>query len=382
MSTVSFLEKKEHKKFLALLDHAFPGDKPFVKSWPHTCRPELIRLEDHLLIKDGKKLASHIGIFPLECKVNGSILNIAGIGLVATHTDYRGKGHMNDLLLKSIPLMKERGYDISWLGGDRKRYGNFGWENGGRATVFNVTPRYLGKCADYKIVPYKGEPKYCALLSKLHKSEDFGLKRGANLDKMLFSRIRRNTYLALERKKIVSYLTLYSGKGKVRILECGGSLDGITALMKYAFETLKYESLAATTPCFKNRYKDYFLKCSAGWTDEANWGGMIKILNLGSTLRKFTGQMRRKAKAFGLTGKHAVTLVIKESGEQATLEAGKSVRVTKKAAKVKIILNERDMVRLLFPESKPSDWMDLPKGAAFLDVLFPLDYFMWPLETI
>ena len=139
MSKISILTKADIPGMLSLLDNAFPADEPFVTTWTHTCTPAPKDYKEHILIKDGEFVASHIGIYSLACKVDGALLKIGGIGAVSTHEKYRGKGHMNDLLLKASELLKERKFDISWLGGDRKRYGNFGWENGGRVCKFIIT---------------------------------------------------------------------------------------------------------------------------------------------------------------------------------------------------------------------------------------------------
>ena len=141
MSGVEFLTKKDYKSFLSLLDNAFPGDKPFVSAGPHICCPDPKKFKEHLIIKDGNFVASHVGLYPLDCQVDGSILRIGGIGAVSTHEKYRGKGHMHDLLTEALRFLKERKFDISWLGGDRKRYGNFGWENGGRVSKFIISLR-------------------------------------------------------------------------------------------------------------------------------------------------------------------------------------------------------------------------------------------------
>jgi hypothetical protein len=63
--------------------------------------------------------------------MRGSKVLVGGIGGVATLRSERGKGHMTRLLYRVIEEMRERGYCLSWLAGDRQRYNAFGWERAG-----------------------------------------------------------------------------------------------------------------------------------------------------------------------------------------------------------------------------------------------------------
>ena len=47
-----------------------------------------------------------------------------------------------------------------------------------------------------------------------------------------------------------------------------------------------------------------------------------------------------------------------------------------------LVLSEHEMVRLLFGPGVPSHTIRLPEHARFLDVLLPLDFYLWPNETV
>ncbi len=383
---ICFLTKKDVKGFLALLNNVWPSQYPFQENWPHTSLPDPKKFKEHLLLKEDGFVAAHVGIYPQECKVHGSILKSGSIGGVATHEKARGKGYMSVLLKRALELLHERKYDISWLGGDRKRYGYFGWECGGRVSKFITAPRYFPECKTREVRKYSGESRYLKQLIRLHSAEEFGQKRSAALDKLLYGRRKRDTWLALENDKVLAYLTLGTKHSdeQARVLECGGSLEELKPLIKHAFEKLGFKRLEAVTPSFPNRCKEFFNSLSWGDKSDDFYGdGCVKIINLPATLKKFERQMNLKAKSSVLSGRHEVTLVMEGTGQSATIEAaGKRVRVTANPAKIKMVLNEHEMVKLLFPLSKPSEWMKLPAGAEFLDILFPLDFYFWPLETV
>jgi hypothetical protein len=74
------------------------------------------------------EIISHVGVYPIEVVLHGVTVRIGGIGAVCTAASARGEGHMTRLLYHAIEEMREQGYPLSWLGGDRHRYRAFGWE--------------------------------------------------------------------------------------------------------------------------------------------------------------------------------------------------------------------------------------------------------------
>ena len=81
---------------------------------------------------DGAFLAA-IGNFDNDMLVGGVDLKTCCIGNVAVGKNCRGEGYMIDLMNASIADMKERGVALSYLGGQRQRYGYFGYESSGTA---------------------------------------------------------------------------------------------------------------------------------------------------------------------------------------------------------------------------------------------------------
>jgi predicted acetyltransferase len=381
-----FLKRNEWKSLVKLLNHAFPNDIPFDKTWPHTtlikCKDDL---KGHLVIKDKGRVVSHVGIFPLKAVIGDSVINIAGIGGVSTYKSYRGRGFMKMLLNRSIEIMKKEKYDISWLGGDRRRYGNFGWENGGAVYKFFITERSIKDICteEFEVKEYNGGKEYLNQIKVIHEKEYLRIRRTNEMYKILFSRMYKETYLAYKDGKVISYITIQKNKENPALAtayEYGGDISGFKYLLKYLFTNLKIERLDISSPFNYTEYKDLLFKCSSSWN--INCSGMIKIINLKSLLKKFENQMSMKIKDLGVINKRKITLVISDNNEFATLQIGNSIKVTDKESNNKLVLNERDMVKLLFGLSKPSNEFNLSKEFLVLDVVFPLDFYIWPLEVI
>ena len=156
-------------------------------------------------------------------------------------------------------------------------------------------------------------------------------------------------------------------------------MTALKALFRHVIEKYEFKEIIAAAPAFFNRYNELLASIS-GYRVLENYG-MIKIINLRSMLEKFTGQMSIKVEGLNLK-KTMVTFEIPELNQKATLEIGENVKVADKPAALKISLNRKDMVRFLFGLSKLSDEYNLSEKYAPLNVILPLDIYMWRLETV
>lgn len=383
-----YLKKGEFKSLTKLLNHGFPNVKPMDKTWRHLYAGLEKDFKNYLVIKDKENIISHVGLFPLYAQAGKSVIKVAGIGGVATYKKYRGHGLMRELLNYSIKIMQKENYDIAWLTGDRKRYGNYGWENGGRVHTFTVTERQIRdiKIKDFKIRKLKDEDRFLRQIKLIHEKEYFKVRRTYDDYKRLFSRMWKETYVAFLKGRVIAYVTFERDKkdsksGKV--FEYGGDKNGLKSLIKYILYKLKIERLNITCPVYHSKYKDIFIEFSSNWSINVYANSqMIKIINLNSLLKKFIVQMNAKRRRLGSKVRGNVTLKIPELNQSVTLAVNENVKIINKESKYKLALNSKDMVRLLFGLSKPSDDFNLGKEFLVLDSIFPLDFFIWPLEGV
>lgn len=82
---------------------------------------------NYVVTEDGK-LKAAIGAYDDVLLVDGEEIKCRGIGNVAVHPYSRSKGYMIDCMNMAIENMIKDGVDISLLGGQRQRYGYFGFE--------------------------------------------------------------------------------------------------------------------------------------------------------------------------------------------------------------------------------------------------------------
>ncbi len=93
----------------------------------------------HYLAMEEGKIKAVISLLVIEVQVGGEILKYGFIGNVAVHPYSRGKGYMKDLLKMAIEDSERIGVDIMALGGQRQRYGYFGFEHAGAYYHFSIT---------------------------------------------------------------------------------------------------------------------------------------------------------------------------------------------------------------------------------------------------
>lgn len=86
---------------------------------------------EHYLIKEKSKIKAAVADRIIDISYYGKTLKIGLIGSVSVHPYSRGKGYMKKLLPVTIEDAKAKGVDVLVLGGQRQRYGYFGFENAG-----------------------------------------------------------------------------------------------------------------------------------------------------------------------------------------------------------------------------------------------------------
>jgi len=99
------------------------------------------RIGDHFLAEDAGRIVGVTGLYPHQFRVGSVMFAIGGVGQVATLEEMRGRGVMAGILRALCPAADA--FDFVWLGGDRQRYGRYGWEIGGVRYVFDTTAKYL-----------------------------------------------------------------------------------------------------------------------------------------------------------------------------------------------------------------------------------------------
>lgn len=274
----------EFDELMAFLARTYGYDdvKYFPTHYPHLYRKEQKNLKNSFIIKDNGKIVSHTGLFPLDVLVGKTILKAGGIGGVSTDPDYRGQGLMRKLLNFTIDKMKQQEYAFSILWGDRQRYGNLGWELGGRRLLFTVTPRSLmwKEIEAGEMRRYDNQPDDLEKIMTFHEAERLKVKRSKNTYQLLMKKAGIQVWAGKE-----SYIIL-SGEGKIQnAVESGGNPAGILSLTLTLIKEKKLDGIRISRPYENSEINNALLDASSGWAVETLCS--IKIANFARTLEGF-----------------------------------------------------------------------------------------------
>jgi hypothetical protein len=370
-----------------LADECFPRDRDsggMLARWPHCYIPQPEKIRNCLIMKDGPKVVSLVEYVDQTLKVGGSDLKVAGITAVSTWPSYRGRGLMTRLLDYCISLMREEGYAFSDLGGDRQRYGRFGWENAGRQWSFTITHRSLeasGVTTPYEIGPYDARSGAVDALMAIHEKEAMGVRRSRELYEMLLGRKGKQVWLARKGGWVAAYaITESRGDAQQSILEFGGNADGVRSILSHLMANGS-EALHLLSP-WSHPLNGVFSSLSADWHVEPQ--RMIKLIDLGRTLRGFAHQLGERYRELGLQGSRTVKLAVEGVEQRIEIEfSPEKAAVSKSPGPSKAFtLSDRQMVRFLFGLGTPSSEFSLPPNARFLEGLLPLDFYIWENEAV
>ncbi len=351
------------------------------RQYSHIYKPTRKDMSNNVIIRDGDRIVSCVGIFPMTLVCGDVRLSVGGIGGVSTEPRYRGQGLMTKLLNNSISMMRRRKYDISILWGDRQRYGRFGWENAGRQYAFNIDRRHVspGKPRNAKIRRFSNSAADLREIARLHEERELRVLRPRGQLKSVLNRHTYNTWVS-RKDGAFAYVTM-KGKAKDRgLIDFGGDLSGLDDLLRFLFDEYKLENLRGTIAVSRSPYLPFIISRSSEWG--VRFIGMVKILDLKSVLQKFAPQLENRCRALGRRGDLTLEMTPRRRGQSASLHFGKSVTVGDRRRGPSLLLSDTEMVRLIFGTIPPTHAFQLDKSLDYLDSLFPLDFYVGRLDYV
>lgn len=378
---------KDFPEIVDLLDRVFSygsgGMPAHIPNWFDESHPEY-----YAVIERNGRVVSTVGCVPQTFVVDGDEVEWWGLGNVATDKHYRGNGHMSALLDFWLEWMRERDVPLTELGGDRKRYNRYGWENAGREITYTVSERTFpsGSFDENEIRPYSGSDADLDLVTAVHGTERLRVKRTREGFRDLLDQHGVQTLL-YEHEGDESYLSFnqeapsgrYSTQRHTYVApEFGGTAEGIKALFGYLWRHHPIDRIGVPTHP-THHLAGYLRKISTAWSMESH--RMVNVLDLEGALRGVSGQLADRWTAAYHSGDGAVAFSITDSDEPSVTMHYTDSDVTVERTpdtEPDIALDRLSMTSLLFgfQEIPPSIKRDEP----FLDAVLPIDFYIWKLE--
>lgn len=126
--------KQDKEAFIHFINYVFGMngvDQSFPKLLPKLYGPQTSPAEYNYLIREQGQIRAAVGAFPLPTIINGTFVNVRGIGNVAVHPGSRGRDYMKAAMRQALQDMCKEDVDYAVLGGRRLRYAHFGFETCG-----------------------------------------------------------------------------------------------------------------------------------------------------------------------------------------------------------------------------------------------------------
>jgi predicted N-acetyltransferase YhbS len=374
-------------QILACVNRCFVADgaPSMALTHGHCVNDDPDTLKGYLVARDGGRLVGCLSCTNQQLIIDGGTLAVGGLGQVATLPECRGQGVMSALLNAAIAHMEASGCACSDLGGDRVRYGRYGWETAGRQWQFTLTARSVAAAAapssPHEVRLFTGDPAEQRVIMSLHETEPRRVARSDRQWQRLLTRLNKQVWLALRQGRVEAYAVIDSSRQPGAVFEFGGSVEGVHHILHQRVPHAPADGLLLWSP-WEHGCNGLFFTLAAHWTVVSP--RMVRLFHLRQTLEAFAGQMSRRLGAVDARRCPAVTLMVQESGQSVTLAPGVEGVALREPTGLEPVLQlpRAQMVRLLLGPSSPLQWPMVAQAAPWLQIVFPLDFMIWRIETV
>lgn len=309
----------EFESVLKFAATAFGKDDPrwFAKNRPTIFQRTPESVGCHRIATDSKGIAGLIGIYPLRMKVGTATLRVGGIGTVSVRSDARGSGLMSGMLNDTIQALEDGGYDLSWLGGNRFRYGNYGWDHGGRRIEYTVRPgdiaRWLPGTRPARIRACRAAD--IATLSKAYATLGGGIERSPADWRILLRHAEVDWFVGTA-QGATAYLACWNRDHSV-VIELAGDPSAAAALLLAHGTRADKQWLQVHSPQWDTKLCALLYGMSETFC--VRHMDQIRLVNVESTWRKLVGAIARTARESGVVDASARLTKVKSAGDRSVI---------------------------------------------------------------
>jgi len=352
-----------------------PGHPRFEDLCPDTILPETMD-QWRLGVVDGQIVAG-IQLVP-RALVMANAVRLPGMGLanVFCYPPYRKQGQMGKLLERCIADMEAEGVGACLLGGDRTRYGNYGWEHAGSERALSLA---AGVTRFAESVPvsgvslrtWNGDSGDLLRILEAYSRLPYRTERTAVECGRVLRRPGQVVWICDQPDTGFGYLSVRNGA----IAEYGGAPAALERLVRFLLQSGSWS--AALPPVDAETALEKLLLRHAQ-SYHVRPAGMIRILSMRVILEAYGPVLRDRLQAW--TGDFALRAT--DTGETVCVigEAG-SLRVGNASGDTPALaLPRRELAQLFFGPFAP-DLGDWGRHSA-IRRLFPLPFYCHALAHV
>jgi predicted N-acetyltransferase YhbS len=363
------------------------GRRIVQRQYPHAYREEAGFARRLLILRHRGDIVGCVAIHPMVLRIGVARIRAGGIGIVGTHPERRGEGIMSRLLTACIQRMRSSGNAISVLGGDRQRYGRFGWENAGVRTLYELTTRSLGppsaaaRGLHIQRLPREPDVAVCRRIQRLCEARPVGVQRSLADIAPLLVRGGKETWFCEARGRFA--YAVAGGENRrnrpyTSIFEFGGDAVLSLALLRRLLQKSDRGQLSVVAGPNGDEHA-LLSPVSVSWSRMAD--GMTMVLDVERLVQQVQPELRRRAGRFGVGGLFKLQVAcVDDTIQYVTIDLGRG-------RSHRLRLDQRQLVELLFGclplEERFASHEGLSAGARrMLSTILPLPLYIPPLNHI
>lgn len=376
---------EDNKKLIAFLDEVFftddPEERDFLNLLPKCYKDQYRPAYNNFVVQDENgEFRSAIGSFYNDMTIGDEQIKACCIGNVAVGKNYRSMGYMIELMELSVEDMGKNGVDVAYLGGQRQRYGYFGFESSGTSYCFNFSRsayRHALKAMPCGLDIEKLSPNDAESIANIEKIYSKLPIRSNRKPESYFDVLcswRDRPYILKNNGDFVGYFVLDYTKNNVNEF---GTVDpkyypNLVAAVMEKTEAFQVGFIVAP---FETEKLKFFTENADGFNIDGC--EMILVYNFEKAIRAYLGAKARYAKL--CDGAFAVLIHGKYGDEKLRIEVvNNKVKVEKFDGKADYELSHHAATRVFF-SNLPADREAFP---ANIQQWLPLHVFLFPSDTM
>jgi GNAT superfamily N-acetyltransferase len=311
----------------------------------HLGEPACEVTDRFLVWKEEGRALGMLAIVPMTLLWGAARIAVAGVSSVATHPEHRGRGIMSALLERACAEMQQAGYLLSDLGGDRARYGNYGWEPVGLQALLQFGGKYLRALPDPQAPPVHvtaGDARAAAALLALCDRRDPRYERGPRQLEWLLHRRGAEFWAIPDAGGFACYLAAFDDT----VVEYAGRPDMLPGLIKHFARMHSLDKVIVRAPARFGASEEMLYRLCGYFTLATlhSW----RIVRFAELMRALAPAIASRVRETD-TAPAPLALTLADTGETVTLRwQADAVAVEDGAgAAATLALDRRDMARLL-----------------------------------
>jgi N-acetylglutamate synthase-like GNAT family acetyltransferase len=359
------VKPEEYASAISLINRCLRPNGPpsILKEYPLVLGKE--NLTNMRVIVHEDRVVSHAAVYFQTLRSGKLALQVGGIGSVATHPEFRGKGLASAVVEDCIRIMTEAGCHLAVLWTQRHSfYRRFGFESAGSEYLFqlnieNVRP--AGRRPP-EFIPYSLD--YLPEIINIHERELLRTERSRREYEVYFSLPKTKTLLAVREGNVTAYAVMGKGEDFPNCVhEWGGDSDDVLWVTRKMTSSTRDHEIIFLAPSEENEMTKLLQSASARRVFE--YLAMMKVVNAAELSSVISHHFFDKDLKFKIVP-HKNEVSIELGNECARLA------------------NERMLVRLLFGPDRPAELLKEASSATSraLKNVFPIPLFIWGLDSV